>query len=114
MSRAACKIIIDNGVWGLSESLREILTDPDIHGICIPGFKPISENVRMGLLDKLSKIDVAAYTGGEVPAYGLGGILVQLEEDYGLVSSDVWRIFVRPVIDSKVDYKVTEDYVISD
>lgn len=110
MSRTVCKIIIDNGVWGLSESLRQTLTDPNLYGISDPA---MPERVRFGLLDKLTKIDTAAYTGGEVPVYGLGGILVQLE-DYGLVSPDVWKVFVRPIIDRDVHFRVTEDYQIED
>ena len=105
MSRTVCKIIIDEGVWGLSESLRQTLTDPDLNLGLIP------EKIRFGLLDKLSKIDVAVYAGGRVPAYGLCGIMVQLE-DYGLISNDVWKVFARPVIDPNVKFKVTEDYVI--
>lgn len=107
MSGPACKIILNGGVWGLSDSIRQILTDPDINMGCIP------EKIRKGLLDKLAKIDVAAMVGGEVPVYGLGGILVQLE-DYGLVSPDVWKVFVRPPIDRDVHFRVTEDYQIED
>jgi len=92
MSRQACKIIIDGGVWGLSESLRQILTEPALNRGKIP-----DEN-RINLLDKLVKIDTAAYRGGEVPGYGLAGIMIQLE-DYGLVSPDVWEVFARPTID---------------
>lgn len=99
MSRTVCKIIIDNGVWGLSESLRQSLTDPNLNLGLIP------DEIRFGLLDRLSKIDVAAYTGDEMPAYGLGGIMVQLE-DYGLISPDVWEIFVRPEIQKGVKFKV--------
>jgi hypothetical protein len=108
MSRTVCKIIIDNGVWGLSESLRQSLTDPNLYCVAQPA---IPEKIRLGLLDKLAKIDIAAYAGGEVPVYGLGGIMVQLE-DYSLISPDVWKIFLCPSIDSKVQFKVTEDYVI--
>lgn len=104
MSGQVCKIIIDNGVWGLSESLRQILTDPNLNLGKIP------DRIRMGMIDKLSRIDVAAYTGGEVPVYGLGGIMVQLEEDYGLITEDVWKVFVRPVIDVDVRFRVTEDW----
>lgn len=105
MSRTVCKIIIDNGVWGLSESLRQTLTDPDLNLGLIP------DKIRFGLLDKLAKIDAVVYCGGEVPVYGLGGIMVQLE-DYGLISPDVWKVFVRPTIDRDVKFRVTEDYVI--
>lgn len=105
MSGPACKIILNGGVWGLSDGIRQILTDPNIN----MGFVP--EKIRKGLLDRLARIDVAAMTGGQVPVYGLGGIMVQLE-DYGLISPDVWEIFVRPTIDSNVNFKVTEDYQI--
>jgi hypothetical protein len=107
MSGPACKIILNGGVWGLSDSIRQILTNPDINMGSIP------DKVRKGLLDKLAKIDVAAMVGGEVPVYGLGGIMVQLE-DYGLISPDVWKVFVRPTIDVDVKFRVTEDYVITD
>lgn len=110
MSRTVCKIIIDNGVWGLSESLRQALTDSELYGVAEP---EIPEKIRLGLIDKLAKIDVAAYGGGQVPVYGLGGIMVQLE-DYGLISPDVWKVFVRPIIDPNVKFKVTEDYQIED
>ncbi len=113
MSRTVCKIIIDNGVWGLSESLRQTFTDPDLYSIQVPNYPLMSDRVRIGMLDKLAKIDLAAYTGGEVPVYGLGGIMVQLE-DYGLISPDVWKVFVRPAIDENVKFRVTEDYIITD
>lgn len=102
MGGVVCKQVIDQGVWGLSESLRVALTDPNLYGMATP---PIPEKVRTGLIDRLSKIDVAAYTGDEMPAYGLGGIMVQLE-DYGLISPDVWEIFVRPEIQKGVKFKV--------
>lgn len=101
MGGVVCKQVIDQGVWGLSESLRITLTDPNYYGLASP---PIPDKVRSALIDKLSKIDVAAFTGGEVPAYGLGGIMVQLE-DYGLISPDVWEIFVRPEIQKGVKSK---------
>lgn len=108
MGGVVCKVVIDQGIWGLSESLREALTDPNLYGFASPS---IPERIRLGLIDRLAKIDIAAYTGTEVPKYGLGGIMVQLE-DYGLISPDVWKVFVRPSIDVDVEYKVTEDYVI--
>lgn len=111
MSRTVCKIIINGGVLGLSESLRQALTDPDLYAIEVPNFPPLPYKIRIGLLDRLAKIDIAAYTGSKVPEYGLGGIMVQLE-DYGLISPDVWKVFVRPTIDPNVKFKVTEDYVI--
>lgn len=111
MSRTVCKIIINGGVLGLSESLRQALTDPNLYAISVPDFPPLPDKIRFGLLDKLAKIDIAAYTGGEVPVYGLGGIMVQLE-DYGLISPDVWKVFLRPVIDRDVRFRVTENYVI--
>lgn len=109
MGGVVCKQVIDQGVWGLSESIRKALTDPDLYGLAQPA---IPDWIRKGLIDKLTKIDVAAYTGGQVPVYGLGGIMVQLE-DYGLISPDVWQVFVRPVIDKAVDFKVTKDYQMS-
>lgn len=108
MGGVVCKVVIDQGIWGLSESLRQALTDPDLYGMASP---PIPDRIRLGLVDKLTKIDIATYCGGRVPAYGLGGIMVQLE-DYGLISPDVWEIFVRPTIDPNVNFKVTEDYQI--
>lgn len=107
MSRQVCKIILNGGVWGLSDSIRQVLTYPDLNLGAIP------DKIRLGLIDKLAKIDVAAYGGGQVPVYGLGGIMVQLE-DYGLISPDVWKVFVRPTIDPSVKFKVTEDYQIED
>lgn len=108
MGGVVCKAVIDQGVWGLSESLRQALTNPNMYCMASPS---IPEKIRSGLIDKLTKIDLAAMTGGKVPPYGLGGIMVQLE-DYGLISPDVWKVFVRPIIDENVKFKVTEDYVI--
>ena len=90
MSRQICKLILDNGVWGLSESIRQALTYPDMHQNAIP------EKIRLTLLDRLAKIDVAAYTGEDMPVGGLAGILVEMEQYEGMVSEDVWKVFVRP------------------
>lgn len=105
MGGVVCKQVIDQGVWGLSESIRKALTDSDMYGLASP---PIPVKIRSKLIDKLTKIDVAAYRGGEVPAYGLGGIMVQLE-DYGLISPDVWEVFARPKIDPMIEFKVMEE-----
>ena len=105
MGGVVCKQVIDEGVWGLSESLRKTLTEKELHQDLIPN------KIRVGLIDKLAKIDTVVYTGGKVPVYGLAGIMIQLE-DYGLISPDVWKVFARPQIDTSVGFRVTEDYVI--
>lgn len=98
MAGPACKVIINNQTHGLSAALETILTNSDIYGVC----QKLTDTKRLELLQRLADIDLAAYSGNPMewsgnpmPAGGLAGIVVELEE-VGLVTAEVWEILRKP------------------
>lgn len=86
MARNVCKIIINNGLIALARSLEKILIDPDVNMGKIPEAK------RGELIQRMADIDIAAFTGENMPKGGLRGVMMELA-DLGLVSDDVWKIY---------------------
>lgn len=99
MAREACKIIIDNGVRALVDSIERILIDKDVYEGRLP------ENVRLALIQRLADTDLSVFEGDTnlMPEGGLTGILLELQK-YGLVTEEVWLVYRKPFIvtDSKV------------
>ena len=89
MAGPACKVVIDHGLHAAMSAAERILIDPSVHMDRIP------EEARMGLIQMLAEVAIAAYQGGRVPHGGVAGILVMLEQ-YGIVTAEVWSIFRRP------------------
>jgi len=87
----ACKIILNDGVGGLSKSLERVLMSPLVRDVMYPA----SECDK--LIERLAKIDLAAYDphANEMPAGGLSGILLELETG-GVFTSEIWQFFKRP------------------
>lgn len=88
MAREACKIIINNGVKALMESLERILIDKDVYLGRLP------EEVRLKLIQRLADIDLGSYRGS-YPTGGLASIVTELEK-YDLVTPEVWEVYKRP------------------
>lgn len=84
MAGAACKIIINNGIGGLSKSIEQVLTSPLVRGLMLG----IEECDR--LIDRLAKVDLACYNPDihPMPKGGLRGILLELK-DYGVITDEV-------------------------
>ena len=57
----------------------------------------LPEAKRLAILERLARVDVAAYTGDRemLPEGGLAGILCELEEAK-LVTDDVWTVLRKP------------------
>jgi hypothetical protein len=93
MAGAACKVVINNGVRALIESIERVLIDRDVHQDRIPFTD------RMVLIQKLADVDISSLTGDVklMPTGGVLGILVELEK-YGLVTDEVWKVFTKPSV----------------
>jgi hypothetical protein len=89
MAGAACKVVINNGVKALMESIERILLDVQIHA------NRLTDDERLDLIQRLADVDISTYTGKESPMGGLTGILIELE-GHGLVTDEVWQIYNRP------------------
>lgn len=87
--RAACKVVIDEGLIAFSRSIERILIDPTINAGKIPN------EPRLELIHRLGECAIAGYCGDEMPKGGVGGVAIALEH-YGLLSPDVWKVYVRP------------------
>lgn len=83
MAGIVCKAAINSLTIALMEALERILTDPDIHGDKIP------ESARNKMIQQMADLDLATYKG-------LSNILLTLQNDYGVVSDDVWVILNKP------------------
>ena len=88
MAGAACKIIINQGIQGLSQSLERVLTSPLVRD------KMLSASNCDELIQCLADIDIAAYQGLQVPHGGLRGVMLKLESA-GVFTSEIWEIFNR-------------------
>lgn len=90
MAGAACKVVINQGLIALSNSLETILTNPDLSGGLIP------ESARREMLQNMADLDIATYTGSKSrAATNLQEIMKRLEE-VGVLSADVWKIYAAP------------------
>ena len=91
MSGQVCKVIINMLLQALMKALETILLTPAIHRDRLP------EDVRMSLIQKLADIDLASYRGDGslLPDGGLAGI-VEVLQDHGMVTDEVWEILHRP------------------
>ncbi len=83
MAGIVCKAAINSLIIALMEALERILTDPDIHGNKVP------ESARNRMIQEMADLDLATYRG-------LSKILLTLQDDYGVVSDDVWVILNKP------------------
>lgn len=99
MAGAACKIIINNGVSGLSLSLERVLTSPLVRGVMI------SEEQCGKYIQRLADIDLAAYDpdNHKMPNGGLVGLMEDLTAD-GVFTDEIWEVFKRDK--SKLDNAV--------
>jgi hypothetical protein len=91
MAGAACKVVINNGVRALIQSVEIVLIDRDVHQDRIP-FEE-----RMVFIQRLADIDIASLTGDVelMPTGGVLGILIDLEK-YNIVTKEVWKVFAKP------------------
>ena len=90
MAGTACKIIINNGVGGLSASLEKVLTSPYVRGVMI------SEAKSTSYIQRLAEIDLATYDpqANVMPEGGLCGMLEDLYAD-GVFTDEIWAVFQR-------------------
>lgn len=103
MAGAACKVVINNGIKALTESLERILIDPNVHQDRLP------EDVRLDLIQRMADVDLSTYSGCLMPPGGLTGVMVELER-HGLVTAEVWEVYARPVTTtSEQDEKAKKD-----
>lgn len=86
MAGAACKVIIDNGIRGLSQSLETVLMSPLVRDRMLPS----RECDQM--IQYLADIDIATYEGLQVPYGGLRGVMMKLESA-GVLTDEVWKVF---------------------
>jgi len=77
MAGAACKVIINNGVGGLSRAIETVLTHPLVRD------KMLSSSRCDELIQKLADVDRASYDPEccKMPEGGLRGILVELRKE---------------------------------
>lgn len=90
MAGAACKVVINHGLAAATVAVERILIDPNVHGGRVP------EKERGELIQRLADCDLALYSGGKMPAGGVAGIMVELEEKWGVLSPEIWEVFKRP------------------
>lgn len=86
---AACKVIINNGLRAVSESLETVLMSPLVRG------PMISEEKCGDYIQRLADIDIAAYSGKDLPHGGLAGIMLDLEAE-GVFTAEIWQVFHKP------------------
>lgn len=91
MAGVACKIIINQLIRGLSESLERILSNPLVR----EGGK-ISAKEADILLDRLVHLDLDSADGaGTAGSDGLLAIIADLVRR-GIVTDEVWRVLKKP------------------
>jgi hypothetical protein len=85
MARAACKIIINDGVGALAKSIEKVLTHPLVRD------KMLSSAHCDALIQRLANVDRAAYDPEccKMPEGGLRGILVELQNE-GVITEEVF------------------------
>lgn len=88
MAGAACKVIINNGIRGLSQSLETVLMSPLVRDKMLPA-KDCDTMIQW-----LADIDIATYEGGQVPYGGLRGVMLKLQSA-GVLTDEVWDIFAK-------------------
>lgn len=98
MSGQVCKVIINMLLQALMKALETILLTPAIHRDRLP------ETLRVSLIQKLADIDLASYRGDSslLPGGGLVGI-VEVLQDHGMVTDEVWEILHRPEVETDKD-----------
>lgn len=87
MAGAACKVIINQLLWGLGKGLETALTMPMIR-------ERLGEDVADKLLDRMVRVDLAQYDGSWAQD-SLASVLDELV-DAGIVTDEVWRILRKP------------------
>jgi len=90
MAGAACKIIINNGVGGLTKALEQILSSQLVRDTMLEA------SICDDLIDRLARVDLAAYNPErqEMPKGGLRGIVLELI-DYEVLTEEVLEIYSR-------------------
>lgn len=87
-----CKVIINNVMAAIVESVEKILVDENLHQGKIPYID------RMRMVDKLRDIDLAAYSGDKIPEGGVVSIIQELEDKWMVIEvPDVWRLLRKPI-----------------
>lgn len=94
MAGAACKIIINNGVGGLSESIATALMNPLVRGVML------SAQDCDDLIQALADFDIRTYTGVDpqrrsgcaAKCMGLKDVLTVLGEK-GVITDEVFEVF---------------------
>lgn len=91
MAGIACKIIINQMIRALSESLEKILSNPLIRD----GGK-ITSREADALLDRLVHLDLDAGDGGSTAGHDSLLLIVSDLVKRGIVTDEVWRILRNP------------------
>jgi hypothetical protein len=89
MAKAACKVIINNGLKAISTSLETILLHPLVRD------KMLAAEKCDELIQCMADIDIATYQGRPIPHGGLIGIMKQLESA-GVFTAEIWEVFAKP------------------
>lgn len=89
MAGPACKVVIDSLLGALASAIERVLLDPDVHMGRIP------ETDRLDLVQRLADIELAAWSGSDMPHGGVSGLLLALEK-HKVVTAEIWEILRRP------------------
>ena len=95
MAGVACKIIINNGMGALAQSLESALTSPLVRG------EMVKAEICDALIQRMADIDLATYDpeAHEMPPGGLAGVMLELQ-GYGVITDEVWEVYRRPATKS--------------